>query len=135
MSWSWWMGGLRCQIPSGIYWGCGFKSHKGHGWSTYPCKAIISCMFNFGLQFKVRPDFRIHQQKVIPHRVRCWCWCWKWIYAIYPHVLWIKGLFWIVKGGLGACPKIILEMYTNILVMYSKCDPNLGHLIPAPMWS
>ncbi len=72
--------------------------------------------------------------------------------AIYPHVWWIKGLFLIVKGGLGACPTLYviennsemhlvtetkgdnvnwqvierilrLEKKKKKKVKYSKCDP------------
>ncbi len=50
-SWSWWPSGLR-HLLSGVihgqdmYWGCGFESHWGHGWSVYPCRAITYCRFN-----------------------------------------------------------------------------------------
>ncbi len=44
-SWSWWPSGLR-RVLAGVilgqdmYWGGGFVSNWGYGWSAYPCKAI-----------------------------------------------------------------------------------------------
>ncbi len=34
--------------------------------------------------------------------------------AIYPHVLWIGGLVLILKGGLRACPQIVIENNTEM---------------------
>ncbi len=45
LSRSWRPSGLRCLLSGVIhgqdmYCGCGFESHWGHGWSSYPCKVI-----------------------------------------------------------------------------------------------